>query len=253
MIKQINLFILSLFLITQVVQGREVAVQKKVALCITATGKYIDYAISLIESGKKNFLLNHSVTYFVFTDSPKESSLDTKFIYQKRLGWPHDTLMRFKIYLDHQSLFEGYDFVYAIDADMKFVSAIGDEILGDLVGTLHPGYYGKRGTYEYKRYSTAYVREHEGVNYFAGAFYGGKTNHFINLLTTNVGRINKDLKKRYIALWHDESHLNRYFIDFPPSKILNPGFCHPEGQSSNFEIKILALNKNHSDMRFCEK
>ena len=27
------------------------------------------------------------------------------------------------------------------------------------------------------------------------------------------GRVNRDLEKDVIALWHDESHINRYFID----------------------------------------
>ena len=57
--------------------------------------------------------------------------------------------------------------------------------------------------------------------------------------------INVDMDNKIIALWHDESHLNRYFVDNPPTKILNCGYCAPESAwEVPFPKKILALDKS---------
>lgn len=215
-----------------------------------ATGKYATFASDLIKSAREFFLKNCEVTYFVFTDD--KTTLDEKDIckvYQNRLGWPYDTLLRFEVYLSNQHLFHGYDYMYALDADMLFVSEVGEEILGDLVGTIHPGYYNKKGTYETRRRSAACVKKREAKQYFAGGFYGGKKEEFIKLLSINSENIRKDLDHAIIAIWHDESHLNRYFVDHPPTIKLDPSYCYPESWHLPFPKRLLALDKNHEEVR----
>ena len=55
--------------------------------------------------------------------------------------------------------------------------------------------------------------------------------HLAGVMHTNIMQ---DLKRlNYIARWHDESHLNRYFTDNLPTKLLSPeyycftSFCNP--------------------------
>jgi len=66
-------------------------------------------------------------------------------------------------------------------------------------------------------------------------------------------RVNKDLENGIVAVWHDESHMNRYMIDNPPSTILTPSYCFAEEFIGNpnypYEPKIVALKKNHSALR----
>ena len=62
-------------------------------------------------------------------------------------------------------------------------------------------------------------------------------------------RILEDKKKGIIAVWHDESHMNRYLIDNEPAIILNPSYCYPESWEIPFDKKLLALDKNHNEMR----
>ena len=50
------------------------------------------------------------------------------------------------------------------------------------------------------------------------------------------------------AIWHDESHMNRYFIDNPPTKILGVEYCTPSS-SVNKYTKLSALVKNHEYYR----
>jgi histo-blood group ABO system transferase len=221
----------------------------KVGLLVMATGRYDVYALRMIDSARKYFLPNHDRTFFLFTDGPHPQAKDIVRIEQKRLGWPFDTLKRFHVYLDHKAQLEEMDYLYALDADMLFVSEVGDEILGDLVGTRHPGYINKPGTYCRKRRSKAFVRKDEGKIYFCGGFYGGKRDNLLKLFEVNARNVDLDLKQNIVAVWHDESHLNRYFIDHPPSVILSPSYCYPEGWDLPFEKKLVALDKNHEEMR----
>ena len=138
---------------------------------------------------------------------------------------------------------------------MLFLQNItSDEIFPDpdsngLVGTEHPGFYGgRRGTYETNPLSTSYVPPQEGKIYYAGEFNGGTSEAFLNIAKTLMNNIDKDLENNFIATWHDESHLQRYFIDNPP-KTLNPSYCYPESWNIPFEKKIIALDKDHKSIR----
>jgi histo-blood group ABO system transferase len=87
------------------------------------------------------------------------------------------------------------------------------------------------------------------MSYFAGGFNGGSSIEFLKMCDKISTNIEKDLQNGYIAIWHDESHLNRYFLDNPPTKILDPGYCYPESWGLPFSKKLLALDKNHEEMR----
>jgi histo-blood group ABO system transferase len=227
----------------------------KIGLCIVATGKYIQFVQQLIESADLYFLPNHDVTYFVFTDGEPESHKNMIKIPHKKLGWPYDTMMRLEAYHRAAEQLAEMDYLFALDADMRFVDTVGDEILGERVGTLHPGFFNKpraHFTYESKNLdSTAYIRPDEGKHYFAGGFWGGNRTEFLELCRVCVENIYTDLATAFIAEWHDESHLNRYFIDHNPTVILSPSYCYPETQTLRPDCpkKLLALNKNHTAMR----
>lgn len=223
-----------------------------IGLLITATGKYISFVDSLIESAEKHFCKDHKVTYYVFTDSQMISNDKVVYVYQQRLGWPYDTMMRFEIYANNSDLFAKEDYLFACDADMLFVDCIGNEILSNRVGTIHPGFYNKsRNEYSYETDPTslACIFPNEGTIYFAGGFYGGSREEFHTLITILSDRIRKDLNNGIIAVWHDESHLNRYFIDFEPTLKLSPSYCYPESWKLPYTPRLIALDKNHAEIR----
>lgn len=238
-----------------------------IGLLIMATGKYIEFAQELIKSADKFFLTNHKKTYFVFTDSHQDSynrlsSSGNKihYISQTRLGWPYDAMMRPAIYLQHFKSYQSCQYLFSIDADMKFVAPVGSEILSNRVAVMHPGFPpAKRGSYEERPNSTAYIDKNEGVQYFAAGFYGGIYQEFYKICQDISANIQRDLDNNIIAIWHDESHLNRWFITNKPSLILNPSYCYPENAPtmdkriwpylSQFQPKLLALKKNHAEVR----
>lgn len=220
-----------------------------VGLLVVATGKYINFVKPLVESARKYFCPGHQITFFIFTDQTYQTEADTIVLPHKRYGWPYDTLFRYIAYFDHKDTLKTMDYLFACDADMLFVNRVGDEILGELVATQHPGFIGKRGTYETRELSQAYIAPHEGECYFAGGFYGGKTDEFFTMIQAVLSMAHTDLKNGIIATWHDESYNNRYFIDHKPTIILSPSYCYPESWSLPYTKRLLALDKNHSQIR----
>lgn len=223
---------------------------KRVGLCVMATGKYIQYVQRLLDSADQYFLPGHDVTYFVFTDSPFDHA-KAKVIHQEQLGWPYDSMMRFHTYLKNAHLFKDLDYVYAIDADMGFVGLVGDEILSDRVATiLSVHLFNPQKPYEANPLSTAYVHVGQGGNYYAGAFYGGSREEFVKLLEATSQQVDIDLARGYIAWANDESHINKYFVDHKPTLELSPSYCHFEHWQSPFEKKIIAYDdKDYSQTR----
>ena len=61
--------------------------------------------------------------------------------------------------------------------------------------------------------------------------------------------IDDDDANKIMACWHDESHMNWYFLNNPPTLILNPGYCYPEKATLPYTKRILALDKNHKEKR----
>ena len=245
MISKIYKSLSSYFLSLLILLSPLITRTETVGLCIVATGKYIAYAQQLVVSAEKYFCRNQKTKYFIFTDAVLENTENTTYLFHPRLGWPFDTLKRVYAYVSYKKELESCDYLYACDADMLFVAPVGDEILGYRVATQHPCYANRRGTYDENKESTAYVAPHEGVTYFAGGFYGGVRNEFFKINSTLINQIEIDSTKNYIALWHDESHINRYFIDNKPTKILSLFYCYPE----SWQPKLLALDKDHKEMR----
>ena len=222
----------------------------KIGLLVMATGKYTVFIPPLIQSAEKYFCKGHNVTYFVFTDGEIPQQKNVVCIYQTRLGWPYDTMCRYNVYLKNRELLEDQDYLFACDADMLFVGDCGDEILGERVATLHPGYFGKPGPHdETSPKSVAFIPKRLRKSYFCGGFYGGKTSEVFKIFEENITRINEDLEHQIIPAWHDESYWNRYCIDFPPTVILSPSYCYPENWNLPCAKKLLALDKDHKEFQ----
>lgn len=224
----------------------------KIGLLIVATGQhYFTCAKELIESAQKHFCADHDVTYFVFTDGHL-SMPGVVILEQQRMGWPYDSMMRFHTYYKYREHFADYDYLFACDADMRFVAAVGDEILGERVATIHPQVRFRQGIYEDNPFSTACVGRNQTSHYCAGAFYGGTKDEFIKLIYTAQENINIDLARGYIARVNDESHLNKYFTIHKPTVLLGPEYCHFESWHSPYKPKLVArdsLDANKKNMR----
>jgi histo-blood group ABO system transferase len=223
----------------------------KIGFLVIATNKYTDFVQPLIKSADKHFLRNQDVTYFVFTNKDLDVQSDREVVITsvEHKEWPWMTLGRYGIFHKNKDLFSEMDYLYYCDADMLFVGEVGDEILSDRVATIHPGHNGARGTPETNPQSLACVYPYERMIYFAGGFNGGSKNEYLKIANVLNSNIIEDHRKGIVAVWHDESHMNRYFIDNPPTKVLDPSYCHPGYNPKTDSTKLIALVKNHKDYR----
>lgn len=242
--------------------------KNRVAVLYICTGNYYIFWKSFYESAERNFLPNLEKTYFVFTDHnelPYSGSSNVEVIYQKRLGWPDDTLMRFHMFLSIESQLTKFDYVFFCNANLLVISPVGEEILpnsdeGGLCSLLHPGFFeekdNKKYTYDRNPESLAYVPYGEGEQYYAGGFNGGMSQPYLKLIRCLAENIQMDKNNNVTALWHDESHLNKYFLN-KKIKALSPVYGWPEGWSTdNFEtkdVKIIIRDKmkygSHTTLR----
>lgn len=227
-----------------------------IGILYIATGRYITFWEGFFKSAEKCFITEATKHYFVFTDTQNaiegEDTKRVKRIYQQKLGWPYDTLMRFDIFLKAEKELEQMDYIFFFNANIKFIQNIkAEEFLPfkeNLLGIRHPIILNNRNMFTYDRtpLSLAYMAEDEGENYFMGSLNGGKSKEFLTLIHTLAENTKKDLKNNIVALWHDESHLNRYFYDHKNEvRILPIGNVEPEEKGNIKNAKIILQNKSH--------
>lgn len=223
----------------------------KIGLIILATGTYSQFLKPLVESVRKHFLTNHEVTPIILTDS-KEPIDGCVRLETDPLGWPASTLKRYNVILKHQDRLQDYDYLYHLDADTLCVAPVTDEILGDLVGTLSPVGYEwpkERLPFERNASSAAYVPEGSGDQYYCGSFNGGKRDSFLAMARAVAAGVDRDEAAGVQARFHEESHLNKYYLENPPLS-LSPEFCCPQGCSLRPKYSrriILTLTKTAID------
>ena len=224
----------------------------KICILTIATGKYIQFVERLLDDIEKYFLTGHEIQCLLFTDHEVETSDNVKVSQIGHNPWPEPALKKYN-YINSQSEYlKDFDYLYLFDADVGIVNKVGDEVIQDLVGVLHPYKIlesKKTYPYEKRKESTAYVADENHNKYYAAAFVGGKSKNFLQMAKIISERVEEDERNGIIAKWHDESHLNKYFNENPPTD-LSPSYMFPEeliGHSKYpFEPKIVALKKESS-------
>jgi len=240
-----------------------------IGLLLIATGKYDIFIEQLLKSAHKFFLTEHRVTYHVFTDSEEESrwpeilpgkrqnsrrfvgkNTTVRYHKKKHEEWPNPTLKRYHTFVEHKRILSSHDFLFYCDIDMRFIAPVGEEVLGCRVATMHPGWQIGGTTVESREKSLAYIADGENKCYFAGGFNGGTSKEFLGMSETISKNIDKDLEIDIIAKWHDESHMNRYFVDHQPTVVLTPSYCFPQSFPIQlpYTPRLVALDKKHNEI-----
>jgi len=227
-----------------------------IALFCVATGGYSEYVPALWGSALRNFLPSHNRKLILATDDFQvgKHEADIIAIPTEHRPWPLATLGRYALLTQEFAVLRSFDYVFMIDADMKFNSVVGAEVLGEIVAVQHPGYAGKPwDTFplESNQHSTAYRTPHNYTTYYAGAFQGGTMRTYLDACGRIARAIAADSARKITARWHDESHWNAYLANFPPDIILGPEYCWPQpAVDAAFapHAKIVALYKKRKPL-----
>jgi len=223
----------------------------KIGILNVATNVYKNFLPKLHESINKYFLTDYDKEYFVWSDGDCSSDLNINLTKIESKGWPEDSLLRYHYFLMKKKELLDCDYLFYLDADMLVVDEVGDEVLTDLLGVQHPGFHvNKQGTPETRPESTAFVEPSKIKQYCCGGFNGGSSSCVVEMSETLSKNIDIDSKNGIVAVWYDESHLNKYFTEVSPTKILNCGYCAPESAwSVPYQRKILALDKSVDELK----
>ena len=234
----------------------------KVAITFIGTNKYLDFLPKYYENIEKYFLPNSEKTIFAFTDGELNDTPDNLKVYhQEHLEWPYITLKRFEIINKARNEIDKHDWLVFIDADaLPVVEITEEEFFTDkpLFGVHHPCHFLKMaphteapGAYEQNPKCEAYVDVSKTLPpvYWQGCLWGGKVPEVCAMIDELEARVNGDLDNNIVALWHDESQINRYFLERTQDvHTLGSEYAYPEvfQDHCNFDPKIVHLAKENS-------
>jgi hypothetical protein len=222
---------------------------KTAAIIFLGTGRYFDLFERYAESVFKFLLPEYKKIIFCFTDLEHTQKDDIiKYVKINHLQPPLVTLKRFETMLLVEQELRQFDYVFYIDADMVVVDYVTETEFENykFFGVQHPGFIGKIGTFETRNVSKACVTPFDDLSlYYQGCLWGGKSENVISLCHTLSENVNDDLSRGVIAVWQDESHLNRYFIDNKKDVyVFTSSYAYPEKWNLNMEKKIIHLDKS---------
>ncbi len=256
----------------------------KVSVFSIATNLYFDYWLELYKTASSRLFPDASVTFHVFTDiePPREQRkyLEKNVITHRidNLRWPEATLKRYELIARKMSGVEADILVY-LDADMIvneviFLSEVFDFDIDSMVLVQHPGYwrptfredptfylrhasfaikdaimlmtFGGIGAWESNQKSTSYVKRSDRRAYYCGGFWMGKKESIVNFAESMFLSVSKDFDNNVMAIWHDESHLNKWATT-NSFRALTPSYCFAEGFRNLDRVpqKITAVTKTH--------
>ncbi|XP_070614553.1 putative glycosyltransferase 6 domain-containing protein 1 isoform X2 [Erythrolamprus reginae] len=237
-----------------------------VGLTVFATGKYLDkYLRDFLVSANTFFMRGHRVIFYILVDDlsrvPEVKLGPQRTLKLFRVSQPHRwqdaSMMRMKTIGDliEESIRFEVDFVFCMDVDQVFQSPYGAEALDTSVAQLHAWFYNadrEAFTYERRPESAAYISYQEGDYYYHGAVFGGVPLQVLNLTRQCYQGILQDKRRSVEAVWHDESHLNKYFLLHKPTKLLSPEYCWdykigPQSQIHN--VKLSWMPKEYYQVR----
>ena len=233
----------------------------KVAIIFIGTNRYLDFLPTYYEGIEKYFLPNSEKTIFAFTDGELDDVPDNiKVYHQEHLEWPYITLKRFEIINKARADLDSMDWLVFLDADTRVVDTVTEEeFFSDkpYFGVHHPCHALKMqphteypGAFETNTDSRAGVTEEDDTSmYYQGCLWGGRVPEVLDMIEELDGRVEEDLSNDVIALWHDESQLNKFYSEVKEDvHLLGPEYAYPEvfQQYCNFEPKIVHLAKDNS-------
>ncbi|XP_016069225.1 PREDICTED: N-acetyllactosaminide alpha-1,3-galactosyltransferase-like [Miniopterus natalensis] len=226
-----------------------------VGLTVFAVGRYIDfYLYRFMTSADKYFMVGQKVIIYILTDNFSKvhwielGRFHTMKVFKikQEKRWQDISMMRMKTISEHVVDHIQYevDFLFCMDVDQIFMKKYGLETLGESVAQLHAYWYKAHPTevpYERNQSSEAYIPIGKGDFYYHAAVFGGTPMQVLSITRECSKGIMNDKKNNIEAVWHDESHLNKYFFLHKPTKLLSPEYNWDIHNNRSHEIRAVKM------------
>ncbi|XP_045435833.1 inactive N-acetyllactosaminide alpha-1,3-galactosyltransferase isoform X1 [Pipistrellus kuhlii] len=226
-----------------------------VGLTVFAVGRYNEfYLFNFLSSANKHFMVGQKVIIYVLTDNLSKipwiqlRPLQTMKVFEikREKRWQDISMMRMKTISEHVVDHIQYevDYLFCMDVDQVFMGKYGLETLGESVAQLHSKWYNEHPInvpYERNNLSEAYIPIGKGDFYYHAAVFGGTPIQVLSIARECFKGIMNDKKNNIEAVWHDESHLNKYFFLHKPTKLLSPEYSWDIGTKHTGEIKAVKI------------
>lgn len=252
-----------------------------------ATNRYFDYWLDLVKSAYDAIESDKIIDFYLFTDQTNrknevcsyEDKFRFTFINIPSYGWPAATLKRYELIKASEEALINPILMY-LDSDMlirKDFTILLREILQDhsMVLVSHPGYFrpngikkllfyanyfpfalrdfkmrvltGGIGAWEKRKISSAYVIRRDRKLYVCGGAWFGRRESFLSLVSDLFDLVTEDENRGIVAIWHDESYLNKY-ATIKSLYVSDPRYCADPRYPNLRSIPILieAVNKNET-------
>ena len=220
---------------------------------VIGTNRYSPLALRCLETIRANYRGALRSRFFLFTDAPRDCPHAwVEPIEVAHAAFPGISLQRYRYFNRHAQQLSQCDYLFYVDADMEFV-AVGDEILGKRVVVTHPAFVNTVGAdcpFDRNPACRASIPTDYQGPYFQNCFQGGESAEFLRMSRRLARRIRADLRDGVMPLWHDESHMNRYMLENPPTRVLHPGYAFPDWwQGFPFPRRIIGMKKDNQVLR----
>lgn len=218
-------------------------------IIVLATRRYIPLAMQMLRTADALFDPGYPVEYAVLTDAPFDSSGIARPCYVagiKHVGWPTVALRRYDSILQHAGILARYTHITHLDADLEFIRPVGAELrIEGVYLTDHPVMPGCWGTPETRPESAACVRQGEPLRYVGGAHVGGDVKSFMEFAHDIDDGVTRDLNNGIVAIWHEESHLQRWSLDHKHTRLGVDYLARFRSPTA----RIICIKKNHAELR----
>lgn len=225
----------------------------KISILYICTGKYYIFFKDFYESCERYFIPEAEKTYFVFSDHRElESYEKVHLVYKECEGFPNDSLFRFRTFLTIEKELQKYDYIFFFNSNMQFVAPVDESVLPSVEDGYmccldadfnkiypHPSFF----PYERNRKSLAYIpRGLTQYRYYHAGLNGGRAKEYLEFCKTLNENIATDYQNGIVAIYHDESHVNKYFSEHSCLS-LHEEYGTAEGSPNMKNAKIILVDK----------